>query len=590
MFVANRAWRAQDLAGRIAVVLALALAVVGAGKLRAEVALSADDGAPGLEDNLRAHLALAEEPCDAPDWRVRRLFDRVEDDLRPGLRALGHYAPRIEKTLNFADDCWQATISVQPGPRVEIRERRVDISGEAAGDQAFDRLLARLPQAPGQPLNHGEYESIKSSLRALAARRGYLDFAFTRQELRVYPERQAADIVLEADSGERYELGEIRFGPHPLSPDLVRRLARVEAGDDYESGRLIDIDRNLSDSGYFRRVEVRPVREEAEDGQVPVDIWLDAEPRHAWRAGVGYSTDTSWRGSLGYENRYVNESGHQFDAELRVGPVESGLKADYLVPGEDPHEENYSFGARLLHEENDGKTSDSVTLIGRHVLQTGDWTQTRFVELLHERSEVSGETQRDTLLMPGIAFDRLYSDDLLRPERGYRVNLELRGAHDALLSTATLLQFRARVKGVYRFGDQGRVIGRARLGMTVGDEVENMPLSLRFFAGGDNSVRGYAYKSLGPTDAAGEVIGGRQLLSGSIEYEHPVYGEDWWLGAFVDAGNAFDDFGDDYDIKVGYGLGVRWYSPIGRIRLDVGFPEDDPGDDWQIHFALGTEL
>ena len=115
-----------------------------------------------------------------------------------------------------------------------------------------------------------------------------------------------------------------------------------------------------------------------------------------------------------------------------------------------------------------------------------------------------------------------------------------------------------------------------------------LPASLRFFAGGDNSVRGYKYKSLGPTDSDGEPKGGHNLLTGSLEYEHPIRGEDWWAAAFVDAGNAYDT--DDFTVKFGYGLGVRWYSPVGRLRLDVAVPDDTSDDEWRIHFGLGADL
>jgi translocation and assembly module TamA len=190
--------------------------------------------------------------------------------------------------------------------------------------------------------------------------------------------------------------------------------------------------------------------------------------------------------------------------------------------------------------------------------------------------------------MPGIAFDRGYSDELLRPNRGYRLAFELRGAHDGLLSTASLLQVRASARGLVRLGDAGRLLGRASIGVTGFAAIDELPASLRFFAGGDRSVRGYAYKSLGPLDDSGEVEGGRHMLTASIEYEHPVVGDDWWLAGFVDAGNAFNS--DQVNVKVGYGGGLRWYSPIGRIRLDIAFPSDREDDDWRIHFGLGTDL
>ena len=190
--------------------------------------------------------------------------------------------------------------------------------------------------------------------------------------------------------------------------------------------------------------------------------------------------------------------------------------------------------------------------------------------------------------MPGLTFERIKADDLLRTRNGYRVNLEVRGAYEGLISTATMLQLRANAKGIHRFGEGGRVVARVDAGSTLGDGTLDLPVSLRFFAGGDNSVRGYAYKSLGPVDEEGDPVGGRHLLTGSIEYEHPVKGDDWWVAAFADGGNAFDT--DRIKLRAGYGVGVRWYSPIGRVRLDLAFPSDDKDDAWRLHFGLGADL
>jgi translocation and assembly module TamA len=564
-------------------------AVVGLGSpATAEVVLKVGDSPAALESNLRSQLRLFGEDCESPLWRVRRHYARVEEQADPVLRALGYYRAEITKRFTRTEGCWRAEIDVQPGQRTTIRERRIEMLGAAADDPEWELLLEDLPLDEGDPLNHGRYEAVKSRIQSFATRRGYLDFAFTRQRLLVFPDVAAAEIDLAADSGQRYRFGEVRFGEQPLSDDMLRRLARFDPDQAFDSATLIEMDRQLSNSGYFRSVNVTPNRAEAEDGVVPVDVVLEAAPQHSWRAGVGFSTDTQWRVSLGYENRYLNEDGHRFESELRAGPVESGLRADYLLPGPDPHTENYSFGVRLAREDTTTAVSDSASLIARHVVVSDNWTQTRFIELLHERSEVGTDESRDTLLMPGIAFDRGFTDDLLRPDRGYRLAFELRGAHDALLSTTSLLQLRASARGVLRLGKAGRVLARTSVGTTSFAEIEDLPASLRFFAGGDNSVRGYAYKSLGPLDADGEVEGGRHLLTGSIEYEHPVMGDDWWLAGFVDAGNAFNS--DEFDVKVGYGGGIRWYSPIGRIRLDIAFPDDREDDDWRIHFGLGSDL
>ncbi len=555
---------------------------------RADVVIEAPGAESALLDNLRAHLSLAGEGCDAPRWRVRRLFGRADQEFETALRAFGYYRATVEKHLETAAACWHARFDITLGTRVKIRKRIVGISGEAAQDDALTALLQGLPLPEGAPLNHGEYEAIKDQLRQFAVEQGYLDFAFTRQELRVYPKDAVADIHLEADFGARYRFGELSFSGQTLDEDFVRRLAKVREGEPFGTFSVTAIDRHLSESGYFRQVEVRPRRSDAEDGRVPVDILLQPALRHAWRAGIGFATDTGPRASLRYDNRYVNHRGHRFESALSVSPALSGLSGNYVVPGEDPHRDSFSFGARLEHEDTDSTLSDSAVLALRHTIRSESHLQTRFLELLHEHSTVADEKTTATLLMPGIMFDQGYSDNPLLTRRGYRVRLELRAAHDKLLSTATLLQLRGHAKGMYRFGDAGRVTARVDAGASLLADIDDLPASLRFFAGGDNSVRGYAYKSLGPLDADGEVRGGKHLLTGSIEYEHPVAGDEWWVAAFLDAGNAFDT--DEVQMRTGYGLGVRWYSPVGRVRLDLAFPDDTEKDSWRLHFGLGADL
>ena len=550
--------------------------------------LEADGAENSLKDNLLSRLSLNAEPCDAPVWRVRRLFARAEKEFDPAFRAFGFYQAKVEKNLTTGGDCWQARFVVTLGAPVTIRKRDVVVLGDATGDKRLTELLASLPLPEGAVLNHAKYEEIKERLRVFAAERGYLDFEFTRQQLRVYPDEAVAEIDIEAQSGPRYRFGELRFSKQALDEDFVRKLAKAREGEPFHTRKLAAIDRRLSDGGYFSRVEVRPRRDEAVDESVPIDIVLESADRHVWRAGAGYATDTGARVSFGYDNRYINPKGHRFSSNLRLSPVESSLIADYLVPGEDPHRENFSFGARLLHEDTDSLESDSASLIARQTIKTGTWTQTRFLELLYEKSLVGNDSTTATLLMPGYRIERTKADNVLQTAHGYRVSLEVRGSSESLLSTVTMLQLRGNAKGIHRFGEGGRVTGRVDIGTTIGENVTHLPASLRFFAGGDNSVRGYAYESLGPVDATGLPEGGRNLLVGSIEYEHPVVEDEWWVAAFVDGGNAFSS--EEFEPRYGYGVGIRWYSPVGRVRLDFAVPDDTDKDEWRLHFGLGADL
>ena len=541
-----------------------------------------------LEENLRARLRLSTEACDAPAWRVRRLFRLADEDLKPALRAFGFYRPSIAKEMHTAEKCWNATFTIDAGERVTVRERVVTVRGEMEQDERFAALSAGFPLAPGSPLHHGQYEEIKATLRDFALQRGYFDFEITRKELRVHADESVADIRIEARSGPRYRFGEVRLGEHRLDENLLRRLATFREGDLYNASRVIETSRNLNDAGYFRRVEVRALREERRDSKVPVEVVFHPAARHAWKTGIGFATDTGPRGSLRYENRLINRKGHRFESELRLSPVTSGLDTKYLIPGDDPLRETYSIGAGYLHENTDTSTSDSVRVIGAQKIKSEPWTQTRFLELLHERSDIGEESINSTLLMPGVDLSRVEADDILRTNRGYRFNVVVRGAYEGFVSDATFVQLRADTKVIHRFGGSGRVSGRIHVGTTLGDGADQLPASLRFFAGGDNSVRGYEYQSLGPKDSNGDVVGGRHLLTGSIEYEHPVFGEDWWVAAFADAGNAFDT--DDITLRAGYGLGVRWFSPVGRLRVDLAFPDDTEEDNWRLHIGLGADL
>ena len=187
-------------------------------------------------------------------------------------------------------------------------------------------------------------------------------------------------------------------------------------------------------------------------------------------------------------------------------------------------------------------------------------------------------------------MDRTRVDDTTRfPTRGNYWFLELMGAPGVISDTA-YLRTHIKTKHFFPLGERGRLNLRAELGMAWVDLFEKYPSSLRYYAGGDQSVRGYKYQALGPLDSAGEVAGGKHVLTGTLEYDHRVL-EDWVAAAFVDAGNAFDDSLD----KVFYsaGVGVRWLSPMGPVRLDFAVPiNPDDSDDtsWRIHFGFGAEL
>lgn len=539
-----------------------------------------------LEDNVRAMLGLAGESCDAPRWRIKRRLRNADEQIRAALRALGYYRPQISKQLHWGQDCWQATIEVKPGEPVRVNTLRLDIQGAAAGDEAFRALRKELPIREGMPLHHGQYESLKQRLLSLATERGYFEARYTRARVEVDPDRLSAHIDLAFDSGPRFRIGAIEIGEQPYAASLLNRLVKLKEGQEYSAEALQQTYRSLADSGYFDRVEVTPGIDRLQDGRVPVQIQLEARKRHSYRIGFGLSSDLGPGFSGEYENRRITSTGHQLGLKLSLSTVQSDVGVEYRIPLYESRWHSLNLQGGFSYEDTNETRSDIFTAAARLKGKRGAWSETAFVELQQETSFVEGREFDSLLLMPGLHWERRRVDDLLRPRAGKHVELEVRGAAEGILSDTSFLRAKTRAKYLRPLG-KGTGSVRLELGTVQTDAFDQLPTSLRFFAGGDQSVRGYEYESLAPRDADGDLAGGAHLVVASLEYEHPV-GKDWGVAVFADTGNAFDAF--DEGLKTGVGAGVRWYSPVGPVKVDVGFPQDDVGDSFRIHFSFGTGL
>jgi len=544
------------------------------------------------ERNARAYLGLAEEACDAPQWRINSRFARADDEIDRALRAFGHYHAKVQKSLQRGEACWQATFSVAAGARVQVAAVDVEIQGAADADAAFEKLLEELPLREGEPLNHGDYEATKRRITSLAAERGYRDARLSRQRLLVDPAAGTARAELTLDSGPRYRLGELEIETEALDEDLVRRILEYEPGKPYTADRVHRLNQSLTDSGYFASVDVRPQPDAAEDLSIPVQIRTRPRKRRRYTVGAGFATDSGPRVRLGYENRRLNRHGHRIEALAVASPVQSDVTARYRIPLARPQSEWLTFSTRLAYEDTDTFDSTSLSLAASATHLRGRWLEAKSLEYRLEDFTIGNTSDRSSFLLPGLSYARTHTEgSTLRPERGWKVFAEVRGASEALLSDANLVYGRADADWLRTLSAGGRIIVEARLGALATNDFDTLPPSLRFFAGGDNSVRGYDFKSLGPKDSSGDVIGGRYLATGSVEYEHPIKGA-WSAAVFVDAGNAFDnDFSQD--VKVGVGVGVRWLSPVGPVRVDLAHPvnaDDEDDTTIRLHLRFGPDL
>lgn len=544
------------------------------------------NGAPAaLRDNIRAHVGDLPQEVSETGRREQR---RIREAATEAAQALGYYNSDFQLTREARGDDVVFRMQVTPGEQVRVSTVELEMLGEAQQDQVFEAALQQLPLKPGQPLNHGDYEAAKQALQNLALRRGYFDARFSRHQVLVDAAENTADIKLSFDSGGRYRIGEIRFPQTLFDRDLLVKMVPFEQGDPYEAEEIVALNRNLLESQYFGTVRVRPLPDQATEEQVPIDVALEpAEPNRVG-LGLGYSTDIGPRAQINWQRRWVNRRGHSAGAQLELSEPRQTLESVYRIPLSSPIDDVLEFQLGLQAEEFQDAESERLTLLAQRLQRLeSDWRRT--ISIRWDYSDFSiGEVHDITqLVLPGLGFSRTRTSGGLDPYRGDRLLFNLEATHPWLGSDIELQRLRLGARWLHSVERKHRILLRADAGALSASDFDQVPPSLRFFAGGDQSIRGFAYNSVGPRNAAGEIVGGRFLLTGSAEYAwqfHPS----WRLALFVDGGNAMNSL--DTDPKIGAGFGLHWISPVGPIRLDLGWGVSEDDVPFRLHFSMGPQL
>jgi translocation and assembly module TamA len=541
------------------------------------------------KENIRLVLALSKEKCDAPEWKIQRQFDAAESEIDLALRAVGFYQAQLAgKKLTRNKSCWQADFAIAPGQRTLVKNLNITINGTAKDDQNFKRLLKRLPLKKGSPLNHAQYESIKNKIESLAQALGYLHGHFTEHKLIIDKQDNSAEIRLVFEAGKRLSFGAVTVQQSILDPEFVNHYLSIKSGDFYTDEALANSHNALSKSGYFDIIDIRPDLDHIDHDQVPVKLTLSEKKRHHYGLGVGYDTDIGPLLNGAYLNRRSNRQGHFFTANLDLSPVLSTADAEYTLPLSDPVNEFFSFGGGFKREHTATYQSLTATLSARlkHAFASA-WKQTLFVDYSFEDFNTGTESGRTFLLVPGGNWLQTVSNNPLRPTQGHRLEMEVKGSYQTPISDVSFIQGYWSGVLIRKLPYRGKFVGRLEQGATLADQFTDIPTTYRFYAGGINSVRGYAYKELGPKNALNTVVGGQFLSVASVEYEQAVY-DNWGVAVFFDTGNAYNL--DEIRFKSGTGLGIRWYSPIGPVRIDFAVPLNPSDSSLQIHFAAGARI
>ncbi len=552
---------------------------------------------PAQDNNLTSTLASV--PADD------RLIAHVSSDIQSYLSSIGYYEPHIQCHIQKPSGFWaafkrpkkQMLCTVAYGPPILIESVSVTIQGSGQKEPALHDLVQHCPLKKGRRFEHAPYEAYKEQLLQKALALGYLEASFSKNQVSIDPILKKASVTLSLSTLKPFYFGAISFSPTPYPEASLKQYLSFKPGDPYHTQALFKLQKNLLDSDLFHQVRVEPEPWTEGSYAVPLKVQLKPKAANRYTFGLGYGTDTGLRERARWEHRRHRFVGHKVELEGKTSQRINQLHMLYHMPFKRPNTDFLRFGSQIVEEKPwDKKYSlrheTSVSALKkREILERK--ISTRY---LSESFRVLPNTpkQHTHFLLPDLDYSWTYPSRIDRPtdqlQEGLRLQLNLQGGSDLLGSTTNIVRGEGKFKGIKKLGDKTRLILRANVGAMDAKDPKKIPLSLRFFTGGDQSVRGFGYQSLGPSekDPLGNtiVVGGRYLSVGSLELEHTVY-KKVGLALFSDAGNAMNHLSTKLFYSLG--LGLRLHSALGSVRVDVAQPlvqDRKP----RIHLNFGTDF
>lgn len=555
----------------------------------------------GVDDDLasavRAHLTASQYSGrkDVTATQARAMAHDATEQAASALQPYGYYNAKVDSKLDQQGSTWTIQLHVTPGPSTKVATLDLQVPDVALKLKPVRHAVHAFRPKAGQQMDDMAYEASKGAIASALLETGWLHAKATEHRVDVTRADNRADIHLHYDVGERYKLGEVHFEGSQFKPGFLQRYVPWKAGDWYSQSNLLALQQALADADYFSTVHVEPEVARAEGHVVPVKVEVAPAKRTVYTAGVFVGTDTGPGVRGGARRRWINRRGHTLDTQLVIAERLKTADIVYGIPR--PGRDHASFNLGIGYRDENTKTSVS-RMLSLAANETRDWhgfVRTVGVQVLSgtftvgsssgNSDEPGVEHGRSTLIYPEVGLTKKVADNPLFVRKGYSVNLIARAGPGIDTRFAQAL---ADVVWIHALGRHNRLILRGSAGITSVADFSKLPPQLRFYAGGDRSIRGYAYQSIGPRNSYGLVVGGQRLLVGSATIEH-YFTRDWGMAAFVDSGDAFD--GTNFHANTGAGLGLRWRSPVGMVRVDVGVPINNAYyHGAQLHIMIGPDL
>ena len=544
--------------------------------------------------NVLASLSVRRLPekdrANLSEGRLSYLLRVADEEVREALQPYGYYDATVESNVTRGARGITVTFTVSPGQPVRVNATDIRMEGPARRDAVIAKAVRGFTPRVGERLDHRLYEASKLAVQRRLIERGYFDAELVEHRIEVRRRAREANMKLRWESGERYRFGEVKIEGAQVRDELLLESVPFEAGEHYHQRELLALHQRLTDLDYFGYIDVRPDTEHAQGDRVPVLVSVTPGKRSIYTAGLSYGTDSGAGVQLGLERRWVNDRGHKLGVQLDYAQRRKSLGALYRIPAFQWAEGWYAFGVNRREEENDSYETRISEFVAQRTGRIHDWLlgvglHIRDEDFVLGKDPIVGRGSAQ-LVYPSISAERKEADDPLYPRAGWLLRGEFKLGANALGSETDFAQLLVDAKWIRGLGENSRLLVRGQLGRTFTDEFDELPPSLRFYAGGDRSIRGYGYQEVGPR-LQGQVIGGKNLLTGSIEFEQ-MFTPEWGAAVFVDAGDAFSS--NDFRARAGIGAGVRWRSPVGLVRVDIAHGIDDADNAVQFHINIGPDL
>jgi translocation and assembly module TamA len=545
--------------------------------LRVNIIGLSGDVLKNTQDRLMIEQKLYGNELTAAD--VQAFYQHAPSAIRNAIEPYGFFKATIHPTLTRQGSTWITNFYIDPGQQLKITGIHISIVGPGKDNPEIQKFIHAFPLKAGDPFLAQQYENAKTALFQVVNNQGYLKALLTKKEILINKAKYTAHITLAMDTGPRYYFGSVSFSKSPFATRFLERFLSYHPGEPFSNQKVMKLQQDLTSSRYFREVAVTPQLEQTEIFKIPTHIQLDPYKAKQYKFGAGYGTFTGPRVLVGADWRHIGEYGHHFTTLAKYSPVLKGLAAKYFIPGANPLTDQYTIGANIQQFIPQNGNSFSESINGAYVKMLGEWQHSISLNLLNERYTFNNQPRRNSHeLYPAYNISHIVADNIVDPHSGHMINFTIQGSSEKLFSTTSFIQSEIKAKYIMSPTTSSRVILRGDLGYTAVNDINQLPLTLQYLAGGPGSIRGYNYGSIGP---------GRYLEIASIEYQHQII-ENVYAAIFYDMGTATNKFGTG--LKRGDGFGFVYVSPIGPIQVYVARAESKSWKPKKILFNIGPEF